>query len=280
MYNKTGTKFKRSRNFILLTLMIILNLDTIQSQVISFDKTSYKVGDEIKATIIGNLQGIENGFTKSSVVANEGVVSLGIASTEGSYYVKFNFANNITKTYLFFISSGGVEKSFYLLSPKNLNTAHKAQTNTFITELKKMTMEEHLTVMKEASSTYFVNNSVGVTVNVVICVSVISGQVYLTPICSNLSKDHAAGLFKEILKGYLDDLVKKGVMDAATATIMNSVLSFNVSNIKDIASQKKMKDITSFLLETAQYQVMNENIKIGVDLQSSMFNTFKIILKK
>lgn len=201
------------------------------SQSITFSKNVFREGEEVRVTVIGGLQGIENGIRNRTDPATDGVASLGIPPKAGFYRVDFKFAGNVTKSYLIgIIKPGEADAEDYNIPLEEgaIPSISSTLAEKMMTYFKKETNTATLLAVSKAGIVKFgKDNAVSLVLNVSFCMTVVSGVPVVTVICKNMSVSNLKKLGLEILKSFLLDMRNKNYLTTAEYNAISGLLTFS-----------------------------------------------------
>jgi hypothetical protein len=259
---------------ILATAFISLISVACDGQSISFSKNAYKTNESIKTTVVGDLQGVENGIKNNSYVASQGILDLGAASKPGFYRVDFKFKGNVTKSYLIgILSQDDATTEEYIIPIDNPGIAIASPIVVKMFRYFQMEQGNLLDVTKNATIKFGRENAVGLVLNVSFCITMVSGQPVIAAICKKLSASNLKKLGFEVMKAYVDDMKAK---DYITEAEYNSIVGvMATSQIGAI-----LKNNCSLIFKYLKMLANNQDLKVAIGYIEQQCKTTIVIIDK
>ena len=244
-----------------------------KSQTITFAQPNFKVGDQVKVTISGGLQGVDNDINNSSSVANDGEVSLGVPRVSGFYRVNFHFITG-DKSYLLAILAADLSSddnlNFALKDARNIAAPASLQTRMF-NYFKQTSKANLLAASKAGLQAFCTKNAVSLVANAAFCLTTVLGGIEVLPICKNLSADNLEELGKEMTVAFFLDMKNK-----------NFITQDEWNNLNGLMDEVDFAGVTesncSLIFKSLQKLSDNEDIKIGLGFLEQKCKTTVLII--
>lgn len=248
---------------------------------ISFNQTTYKVGDNIVAMGTSLVTGIENGISGLSQTVNFGTpqITLGKVNSPGFYLVTFNLTDNTKKMFLIGVSPATTaltEKTVYDLNfAQNSKASQKSIFEKVFKFFKEQPNATRFAPFSKGLQSFCVNNAVDLVHNVSFCLAATqTGIPAITIICSEMSKSNLEALSTEVFKELFKQMKTSGYL---TQTELTTILS----NIDDLANIKEIiGENCSGLFNFLANKIENAQLKMALQYQGQLCNSTVLIIKE
>ncbi|MHA4896260.1 hypothetical protein ACXZ1K_16020 [Pedobacter sp. PWIIR3] len=259
--------------FLSIALIVLCGQFTL-GQTVTFNKSAYATGENIKAVVTGELLGIESDIKKSSYSASAGNLDLGSAQTPGFSRLDFKFKNDITRSYLLGILPPATPSTdSYVLEVSS--PVESVQGNTVMKMFDYFRIEKNnlLDVSQRSVKKFGTENAVGLILNTSFCITTISGQPAVFAICKSLSVSNLKKLGLELMKGYLLDMKTKQYISEKEYN--NLIAAFSLGQIGAIVNSN-----CSLLFKSLKALSDNPDLKIAIGYFEQQCKTTIVILDK